>query len=135
MQESRQMAHPSLTKAFLQPATTATMCCQAEWCTHPLPPVTPFLLAQNLSSKWIVPTDNMWPKSDNAKRHHRLLKGGGIFYVQRKSTLFDEVQNGLGHHRNHSHIKKLGCNNLGTTLLACYNLVVRLCIGCEQIVE
>ena len=34
-----------------------------------------------------------------------------------------------------THIKKLGCNNLGTTLHACYNLVVRLCIGCEQIVE
>ena len=28
----------------------------------------------NLSSKWIAPTDNMWPKPDNAKRCHQLLK-------------------------------------------------------------
>ena len=35
----------------------------------------PFLLAQNLSSKQIVPTDNMWPKSDNAKKCHWWLKG------------------------------------------------------------
>ena len=62
--QSRQMAHPALTKAFLQPAATATMHCQAEWCTHPPPP---FLLVQNLSSKRIVPTDNMRSKSDDAK--------------------------------------------------------------------
>ena len=30
-------------------------------------PVPPFLLVENLSSKWIVPTNNMWPKTDNAK--------------------------------------------------------------------
>ena len=40
----------------------------------PASPCPPFLLAQNLSSKRIVPTDNMRPKSD-AKRHHWLLKG------------------------------------------------------------
>ena len=33
--------------------------------THPPRPILPFLLAQNLSSKRIAPTDNMWPKSDN----------------------------------------------------------------------
>ena len=59
VQESRQMAHPALTKAFQQPATTAAMHCQPEWCIHPLPPVPPFLLEQNLSSKWIGPTDNV----------------------------------------------------------------------------
>ena len=38
-------------------------------------PVPPFLLAQTLSSKQIGPTDNMWPKSDNAKKHNWWLKG------------------------------------------------------------
>ena len=75
VQESRQMAHPALTKAFLQAAATAAMHCQPERCTHPPPPVPPFLLAQNLSSKRIAPTDNMRPKSDDAIWRHRLLKG------------------------------------------------------------
>ena len=53
-------------------------------CDHALPgrvvdpptsPVLPFLLAQNLSSKRIAPNNNMRPKSDYAKRHHRLVKG------------------------------------------------------------
>ena len=65
----------ALTGAFLQAAATAAMHCQPERCTHPRPPVPPFLLAQNLSSKRIAPTDNMWPKTDDAKRCHRLLKG------------------------------------------------------------
>ena len=56
--------------AFLQAAATATMHCQAERWTHPPPPVPSFLLAQNLSSKRIAPTDNMWPKSDDAKRQN-----------------------------------------------------------------
>ena len=43
--------------------------------THPPPPYPPFLLAQNLSSKRIAPTDNMRPKSDDAIWHHRWLKG------------------------------------------------------------
>ena len=50
-------------KGFLQAATTAAMHCQPEKCTHPPPPVPPFLLAQNLSSKRIAPTDNMQSKS------------------------------------------------------------------------
>ena len=60
-----------LTKAFLQPAKAAAMCTapRAEIC--PPPPITPFLLAQNLSSKWIAPTDNMQPKSDDATWHDR----------------------------------------------------------------
>ena len=41
--------------------------CQPERCTHSPPPVSPFLLVQNLSSKRIVPTHNMQPKSDDAK--------------------------------------------------------------------
>ena len=42
---------------------------------HPPPPVPSFFLGQNLSSKRIVPTDNMWPKSDDAKKRHWYLKG------------------------------------------------------------
>ena len=75
VQESKQMAHPALTSTFLQAAAMATMHCRPERCTYPPPPVPPFRLAQNLSSKWIVPTDNMWPKTDNGKRCHWLLKG------------------------------------------------------------
>ena len=37
---------------------------------HPPPPVPPFLLAQNLSSKRIAPTDNMRPNfNDDYTRH------------------------------------------------------------------
>ena len=43
--------------------------------THPPPPIPPFLLVQNLSSKQIAPTDNMWPNSDDSKQRHRWLKG------------------------------------------------------------
>ena len=43
--------------------------------THPPPPIPPFLLVQNLSSKRIAPTDNMRPKSDDAIWRHRWLKG------------------------------------------------------------
>ena len=66
------MARPALTKAFQQAAATAAMHCQPERCTHPPPPVPPFLLAQ---SKQIASTDNMRPKSDEAKERHWLLKG------------------------------------------------------------
>ena len=41
-------------------------------CNRPVPP---FLLAQNLSSKRIAPTDNMQPTTDDVKRSHQLLKG------------------------------------------------------------
>ena len=75
VQEGRQMAHPTLTRGFLQAAAAAAMHCQSERCTHPPPSVPPFLLVQNLSSKWITPRDSMRPKTDDTKRHHRLLKG------------------------------------------------------------
>ena len=55
------MAHPALTRAFLQPVATVTMHCHPEGDIHPPPLFPPFLLAQNLSSKWIAPNDNMWP--------------------------------------------------------------------------
>ena len=70
---------PIFTKASLQAAATATVHCQAEQWTHPPPPVPPFLLAQNLSSKRIAPTNNMWPKSDDAKSRHRLVRVNRCF--------------------------------------------------------
>ena len=42
---------------------------------QPTSPVPPFLLVQNLYSKRIAPTDNMWTKSDVAKTCNWLLKG------------------------------------------------------------
>ena len=41
--------------------------------TRPPLPIPPFLLAQNLSSKRIVPTDNMWPKLQD--EYTQWLKG------------------------------------------------------------
>ena len=58
----REMTYPVLTKVILQPSTTAAMCYHPKGDTHPHPPIPPFLLAQNLSSNWIAPTDNMRPK-------------------------------------------------------------------------
>ena len=70
------MPHSVLTRAFLQPAATAAMHSHPEGFTHPPPsPVHPFLLAKNLSSKRIASTDNMPPKSDDAKKHYWWLKG------------------------------------------------------------
>ena len=57
VQESRTMAHLALTRAFLQPATTALSPSGGGWVSPPLVP--PFLLAQNLCSKRIAPIDNM----------------------------------------------------------------------------
>ena len=60
---------PGTDQAFLQLAATSAMCCHPERCTHLPHPVPPLISAivQNLSSKRIAPTDNMQPKSDNAK--------------------------------------------------------------------
>ena len=49
----------SVTKAFLQPAKTATMCTACHDYAHSPPPIPPFLLAQSLSSKRTFPIDNM----------------------------------------------------------------------------
>ena len=76
------MAHPALTRTFLQPAATATMHFQPER---------------------IVPTDNKWPKTDDAKKRHRLLKGqnsgwGSVnFACQTISIIQLEVQPGFKH--------------------------------------
>ena len=61
------IVQPVPTKAFLQPAKTATICTACHKYAHLPPPIPVFiLLAQNISSKPIAPTDNMQPKSDNA---------------------------------------------------------------------
>ena len=43
--------------------------------THPPSPIPPFMLAQNLSSKRIAPTDNMRLKFHDEYTHHQWLKG------------------------------------------------------------
>ena len=70
-----EMVKPVPTKAVLQPAKAAAMCMACLEYARPPPPIPPFLLGQKLSSKWITPTDNMWPKSDDTKRRHWWLKG------------------------------------------------------------
>ena len=60
-----EIVQPVLSKAVLQPAKAATMRTAPR--TEINPPTFPyptFFQAQNLSSKWIAPTDNMWPKAD-----------------------------------------------------------------------
>ena len=69
------MVQPMPINAFLQLAKAAAMCTAPHAETRPPPPIPPFLLAQNPSSKWIAPTDNMRAKSDDAIWHHRWLKG------------------------------------------------------------
>ena len=50
--------------------------------SRPPPPIPPFLLAQNLSSKRIVPTDNMRPKSDDTITTPNGIIGGYTFSSQ-----------------------------------------------------
>ena len=45
------------------------------WMCPPTTPIPPFLLAQNLSSKQIAPTDNIRPKLHDEYTRHQLLKG------------------------------------------------------------
>ena len=67
------MAKPVPTKAFLQPAKAAAMCTAPHAETCEPPPIPPFLLAQNLHSKQIVPSDNMWLKLHDEYSRHRLI--------------------------------------------------------------
>jgi len=53
----KEMAHPVLTKGFLQLSPEATMLSGPRVETHPPPPVPSFLLAQNLSPKDIAGSD------------------------------------------------------------------------------
>ena len=56
---------PVLTKAILHQAKAAAMCTAGRDHACPPPPIPPFLLAQNPSSKWVVPTDNMQGHTQN----------------------------------------------------------------------
>ena len=57
-------------QGFLQPAKTASTHMASHDYAHPPPPILPILLAQNLPSKWIPPTDNVRPKlHDEYTRH------------------------------------------------------------------
>ena len=69
------MVQPVLTKAFVQSVKAAAMRMAPHVETYPPPPILAFLLVQNLSSKQIASTDNIWPKSDDTKWRHRWLKG------------------------------------------------------------
>jgi len=59
----RELAHPVPTKAFLQSSPEAAILFAPFGCTHPLPPVLPFLLVQNLSPKDIARNDITSSKS------------------------------------------------------------------------
>ena len=72
--KTREMPKPVPSKAFLQPAKAAAMCMTPHAEIRPPPPITPFLLVQNLSSKQIEPTDNEWPKLYDEYIHHQWLK-------------------------------------------------------------
>ena len=65
---------PKPVKAFLQPAKAAAMCTASHVETRPPPPIPPFLLAQNLPSKRIAPTDNMQPKLHEKYTRRQWLK-------------------------------------------------------------
>ena len=58
-----------------RPRLFSCMCMAPHAKTYPPPLILLYLLAQNLFSKRIAPTDNMRPKSDNAIWRHRWLKG------------------------------------------------------------
>ena len=74
MLKRKEMAQPGQPRLFLQPANlakAAAMCTVPHAETRPLPPIPPFLLAQNLSSKQIAPNDNMRPKLHDKYTHHQ----------------------------------------------------------------
>ena len=69
------MVQPVLTKAVLQPAKATAMCMTCHDYAHQPLPVPLFFVNAKPSSKRIVPTDNMWPKSDDPKKRYWWLKG------------------------------------------------------------
>ena len=74
----REMVQPVPTKGFLQPIKTASLPCAVTrrvTLTHLAPPIPPFLLAQNLSSKRIAPTDNMVPNLHEYTAWSSMVRG------------------------------------------------------------
>ena len=53
------MALPVPTKLLLKTSPDVAMLFAPFWCTHPSPPIPPFLLTQNLSPKDIAGSDIM----------------------------------------------------------------------------
>ena len=64
------MAHPIPPMAFLQPSPEVAMLFAPFGCTHPPPPVLPFLLAQNVIPNDIGGSDNMSTKSADFSGSH-----------------------------------------------------------------
>ena len=70
----REMAHPGMTKGFLQLSPEAAMLPGPRVETRPPPPVPPFLLAQSLSPKDIAGSDiTNWKLYDANMRLLRLI--------------------------------------------------------------
>jgi len=65
-----EMAFTVPTKSFLQTSPDAAMLLAPFGCTHPPPPVLPFLLKQNLSPKDIARSNIMKLKSHDTYRHY-----------------------------------------------------------------
>ena len=70
------MALPVPTKAYLQVSPDTAMLFAPFGCTHPPPPVPPFLLTQNLSPKDIAGSDIM--KLKVSRRHMKSLGRKGL---------------------------------------------------------
>ena len=94
--KKREMAQLLPNKAFLQPAQTATMCTGSHDYACPPPPIPPFLLAQNLSSKWIGPTDNMQPKLHDDYTRHLWLKGQANSMKRPQRIAHDSAEHASG---------------------------------------
>ena len=60
----------------------AAMCMAPHAEIRPPPPIPPFLLAQNLSSKRMAPTDNMQPKFHDKYTCHLWLKGYTVAFAE-----------------------------------------------------
>ena len=74
-----------------RPAKTAAMCTACPDYAHPPYPIPPFLVTQNLSSKWIVPTDNMRPElHDEYTCHQVKLKTWEILSMRVYPCALDE---------------------------------------------
>ena len=69
------MVHPVPTKAVLQPPKVAAMCTACLKYALPPPPIPSFMLAQNLSSKQIAPTDKHVAKVGQHQNASSVVKG------------------------------------------------------------
>ena len=78
VQESSEMAHPTLTRAFLQPAPNSRHAVSPR---GPHPPIPPFLLAPNQFSKQIASTDNVPSFNDySCNQYIELMYNNHYYY-------------------------------------------------------